>query len=301
MDQDVIDITLEDTSMKSEKSADVAAMDEAYKLGRKDADRLQAEMDARKVEYEAVGKIRAAEFNIKANELLKYVTLFQVKKDKEYRKQGRTWEEFCRAIGESDRSVDRVLSEIAPLAEHFSANLAETMGMPFNKIRYLGRSISASVAEIADDAILIGDQRIELRPENKEDLEAAIDALRDAQEKEREQHQAEVTRLKKRADGAVSEETRSLKTERDAFKRELERLKALDPEEKDASWSVDQLQEIVSACAEFSVRCRRFVLDERLDGNVELQAKVEGLMTQAELSLKDLRQLWDERFNNFEE
>ncbi|MEM5789381.1 MAG: hypothetical protein AAGU11_18880, partial [Syntrophobacteraceae bacterium] len=175
--------------MMQGRSAEVAAVDEVYQMGRKEADQAMALLESERLDCEAIGKIKAANFNTKANELLKYVTLHQVKQAKDYRKIGRTWEEFCRDIGESDRSVDRILNELSPILEKISANLAEILGMPLSKIRYLGRSISANLAEITDDnAIVIGEERIEIRPENKDDIEAAIDLMREARDKEREAH-----------------------------------------------------------------------------------------------------------------
>lgn len=284
------------------KSAEVEAVEEVYQQGRKEGDKALAILESERFDCEAIGKIKAANFNIKSNELLKYVTLYQIKQDKEYRKAGRTWEEFCRSIGESDRTVDRILSELTPIIENISATQAEVLGMPLSKIRYLGRSISANVAEISDNAVVIADQRIEILPENKDELEAAIDLMREAAEKERQLHAKEVEKLKKKVENAATEETKTLTAERDALVKELTRLKVFDPEGKDTTWSNDQIVKIQTAAFDFSLLCRKFVLDDRLEDQVELQATIEGLMTQVEMSFRGLRQLWDERFNaNFGE
>jgi DNA-binding transcriptional MerR regulator len=296
-DDQIIDIEPEGREMKDTVPAEVAAIDEAYGLGRKEADRAVTLLESEGLEREAAGKIKAAEFNIKSNELLMYVTLYQVKETKAYKKAGRTWEQFCAMIGKQQRTVDRILSELTPLLEGISATQAEILGMPLSKIRYLGRSVSANLAEISGNAILIGDQKIEITPENKDDIEAAIDLLKEEADKERDKHAKELERLKKRTEGAVKEETLNLTTERDALVKELKRLKVFDPEGKDRSWSVEQIKRIKDSCTEFTLLCSKFILDERLDGDVELQAEVEKWMSIARHTLDDLWERWGQRFD----
>jgi len=283
---------------------DMAAMDEMYNIGRLEADKAKAELEARVMESEALGKIKAADFNIKTNELLKFVTLHQVKQSKEYKKRGKTWGEFCESIGMSVRTVDQILSELKPLLKQISAVHAETLGMPLNKIRLLGCAISADLAEIEDNTLRIGDHRIEIIPENKEEIEAAIDLMKDAREKEQAEHKAElekkdklIERHQKHLDTLVKEETQSLRTERDEAVKDLQRFKMFDPQAgKDLSWSADMMKEVLKASAQFASVCRTFILDERLEDHIELQAEVEGFMTQAEMILSELRRFWTDRF-----
>lgn len=304
MGTQVIDIEPEDDGMaKSALDHERDVTKEAYQLGRKESDQALALLESTQFDYEALGKIKAANFNTKANELLKYVTLHQVKQRKEYKKAGWTWEEFCRAIGESVRSVDHVLGELSPVLDGISANLAEILGMPLSKIRYLGRAVSANLAEITDNAIVIDDQRIEIIPENKDDIEAAIDLMKEAREKERQAHakaleqkEKSIERLEKRLTAAVSEETKALEAERNDLIAELAKFKKFDPAGKDVSWSIEQMQEIEKACMGFFAVCEAFMLDERLDEHIELQAKVEECMTRVELRFGDLRRIWVDRF-----
>ena len=117
----------------------------------------------------------------------------------------------------------------------------------------------------------------------------------------REQHAAEVAKLKKRLEGAATEETKALKAEKDALVKEVQRLKVFDPEDKDETWSLEQMKAIMATCADFTMQCRRFVLDDRLEGNIPLQAKIEGVITQAQLAISDLSALWNDRFGQFGE
>jgi hypothetical protein len=283
----IIDIGSEGNEMKSEKQAEeggqanqrppqVQAVEDAYALGRKHGDQALAGVEAEGFDREAIGKIKAARFNIKSNELLTYITFYHVKENKSYRKLGRTWEEFCNDAGESVRSVDRILSELAPLL----------------------KSISATQAEISENALVIGDQKIEITPENKEEIEAAIDLMAEEREKERQKNETEINRLKKRAENAVEEETKTLTIERDALVKELGRLKVFDPEGKDITWSVQQMKAIKDAAQTFATLCSKFIMDDRLDGQMELLAEVEKWQNVARDSLRFLRQQWNERWNS---
>ena len=283
--------------MDTKTKTEVILMDEVYNAGRRDADLAKADLLDDRMDFEAVGKIKAAEFNLVTNKLLKYVTLYQIKTRKDHRKAGRTWVEFCESIGESKRSVDRILTELAPILQRIPAKQSEILGMPLHKIRFLGRSITADLAEISDNALVIGDHRIEIIPENKEELEAALDLFKEDQENERAKYEKELKKLQKKLDGAVSEETKALKAERDTLAKEVVRLKVFDPEDKPVEWSIEQIKEVDSRCAEFVASCGRFIMDGRLDEHIELQAKIEGVMTHAEMALAELRKLWDERFN----
>ncbi len=285
-------------NMQPDQAPEVRAVEEVYALGRKEGDRALAVLESERFDCEAVGKIKAAKFNIKGNELLMYVTLFQVKQSKEYKKSGRTWEEFCRSVGESERSVDQVLSELSPILQKISAAQAEILGMPLSKIRYLGKSISASGAEITENAIVIAGQPIQIIPENKDEIEAAIDLMKETAEKERQFHAKQVEKLQKKVETIATEETKGLTAERDALVKEITRLKVFDPEDKDVSWSLDQMKQITAALASFTILCRKFILDDRISGEIELQAKMEQQQTIARRYLDDLQEAWDERFHS---
>lgn len=293
----IIDIEPEGSEMNKNQRPEVAAVDEAYNLGKRHGDQAVALLQSERLDSEAIGKIKAARFGIKTNELLMYVTFHQIKESKAYKATGRSWDEFCRDAGESSRTIDRILSELSPILKTISATQAEILGMPLSKIRFLGQAIAEKSATVAENAVFIGDQKIEIIPENKEDIEAAIDILKETRDKERETHEKEVARLKKRAESAVEEETKTLTVERDALVKELTRLKVFDPEGKDRSWSVEQMKKISQSCNEFALLCSKFIMDDRIEGDVQLMAEVEKWMGIARRVLDDLWQRWDERFN----
>ena len=163
---------------------EIQAADEIYAVARQKADaemaQLRGEMDAVREESFALGVLKKIEYDRAHNEMLKYVVLHRIKQGKDYRKGGLSWAGFCEAIGESVSTVDRTIKDLLPLYEAFSGKLMELSGVGLSNIRYLGRSISASEAEIENGHLVIDGNKIPIDPEHKEEIEAAINAMREA-------------------------------------------------------------------------------------------------------------------------
>jgi transcriptional regulator with XRE-family HTH domain len=277
---------------------EVQSVEEAYTLGRKHAAEDLAMSEANKSDYVTIGQVTGLDFARMTAEMAIYVKLYQVKKSKEYRKAGMTWEEFCRNLGRSVRTVDEVLKDLNPVMQKISGEFCRFLGMPFSKIRYLGQALLDKSAEVAENALVIGDQKIELSLDNKDEIEAAIDTLKEEREREIEKHTKEMEKLKKRFETGVAEETKGLTVEKDALVKELTRLKVFDPAEKDLSWSVQQMKEISKAGLTFTALIQKFILDDRLDGEFELQAEVMKWQDVCRNALDNLRHEWNERFIN---
>ncbi len=198
--------------------AEIEAADEIYKTAREDADmemtKLREEIEAIRVESQAMGVLKKIEYDQAHNEVLKSVVLLRLRDSKEYKKGGMTWARFCEeVIGEPKRTIDERIADIRPLVDKFWADFAQIAGMPFNKIRLLGRSIGRESAQIEDGVLVIDNQRIPLTPENKDEIEAAIDALKAAKEKEAEEARTEAkvkARQLKSKDGQVKKLEKTL-------------------------------------------------------------------------------------------
>jgi hypothetical protein len=167
-----------------ELDAQVTAGNEIYKIARQEADnemtRLKSEIEGISEESRYEGILAKINYDILHNEFLKLAVLYRVKQSKEYKKGGKTWVEFCNAHGYPQRTADRLLEEIKPLLEEFSAGQAGFLGLlgiTFNKIRFLGRSVSANLAEIKDGCLVYDDQLIPLDADHKDDIEAVLDQL----------------------------------------------------------------------------------------------------------------------------
>lgn len=174
--------------------AEIAIVEEAYSAGKGETENLVKEMkveiaimEKRTEEVRATGvstgKIVATGCNIAFNHLLRYSEFYKVRQNKEYKKEGQTWDEFCEEHGESRRNIDNILRDLKPVYDNFQEKLSVFLNMPFSKIRYLGRKTSEKPENFSvskDGHLLIDNQEIPLLPENKDEIEAAIDAMKDA-------------------------------------------------------------------------------------------------------------------------
>lgn len=189
-----------ESKTKSKKmDAQVAAGNEIYNIARKDADaemlRLKSEIEAEKEESRYEGILAKIDYDIIHNEFLKLAVLYRVKQSKDYKKGGKTWAEFCDAHGYPVRTADQLLAEMRPIFEEFSAGSAGflgLLGLTFNKIRYLGKAISAGSAEIKDGCLVYDDQLIPLDVDHKDEIEAVLDQLKDDAETAKKEKALEV-------------------------------------------------------------------------------------------------------------
>jgi hypothetical protein len=140
---------------------------------------MREEIEALKQESFGMGALHAIEANITYNEFLKAMTLYRIKKEKEYRTGGMTWVDFCEARGMSRPTVDRMLDDLKPIVDSFSLNLSSFCGMPFSKIRLLGKQISLNLSEIENNNLIYGDESIPLTPEHRDDIQALIERISD--------------------------------------------------------------------------------------------------------------------------
>jgi hypothetical protein len=166
--------------------AQFKASEEIYNIARQEADiemaRLKSEIEVISEESRYEGILAKINYDILHNEFLKLAVLYRVKQSKDYKKGGRTWAEFCAAHGYADRTADRLLEEMKPLFQEFSAGQAGflgLLGLTFSKIRYLGRSVSANLVEIKDGCLVYDDQLIPLDVDHKDEIEAVLDQLKD--------------------------------------------------------------------------------------------------------------------------
>lgn len=168
------------------KKTEIAAHDrtasqEIYALAQADAEQkltaMREEIEAHREESYGMGALHAIEANIAYNELLRVITLHRVKQSKLYKQGAMTWDQFCEARGLTRRTVDLILEDIAPVVNSFSANFSGFVGMPLNKIRMLGKQVSANLANFENGCVVYGDESIPLTPEYRDDLQALIERI----------------------------------------------------------------------------------------------------------------------------
>lgn len=283
------------------KDITVAAMEDAADITAREAnvklEKMQNEIEAIREESRALGVLQKINYDNAHNELLKYVTLYHVKQNKEYKKGGMTWDQFCEATGEQRRTVENKLKDIRPFVEAFSENFSGLAKVPFNKIRLLGRTVSENFSEIKNGNLIIDDTQIALTPDNKDEIEAAIDTLIETHKKEQKELKSKLARAKKNTDKIIEEETKGLITERDALIKEVERLKPLDIADMDITWCEDHLKEMTGLCVDFEKMARKMIADKRLHEDMHVQAKCESMINLMARACRDLQREWDEEFN----
>jgi hypothetical protein len=230
--------------------AEIEAADGIWKAAQEQANeklaKMENEMEAVRDEARATGILQKISYDQAHNELLKYAIIYQIKQKKAYNKVGLTWEDFCRSLGESRRNIEDKLKDLSPLYDAFSEKTAVLAGVPFNKIRYLGKSLSGKPADFAgfdDGSLIIDGVRIPLTPENKDDIEAAIDAMKESQK-----HQAENNEAKIKAKDRVLEEKERViqrqEKEMAKYKREL-KARGFEPGEENFIRDMENLKTII--------------------------------------------------------
>jgi hypothetical protein len=263
---------------------------------------MKNKLEAVREESRILGFFDKIRYDNNHNEFLKYAALYQIKQKKEYCKEGLTWKAFCDEIGEPRKTVDKKIQEIRPVVEKFVADLATFSGVPFSKIRYLGRFMAGKVADSAtfdNNNLLIDGVKIPLSPDNKDEIESAIDALKDTHTKEKETLSKKVEKLEKQKDQLVDEETKGLKVERDALIKENVRLKEFEPAQE---WGVKDLENIADLAGKLDSAIRRLSvkMPENIKNDPHEQAVIKMIMVKIHKRLTMLRSDWEDEFDFFD-
>lgn len=172
--------------------------------------RLKEEIASVRIESEAIGALKKINLDRSFNDLVEAAVLFKIREAKSYKQGGMTWEEFCKTVGKSRRTVETLLEDVRPLIEAFPANFAGLAGVEFNKIRLLGSAIAANIAGIENGKLLYKDEIVSLTGKDSDKLNAVLDtifneyeSLLERQKKEAQQlksaHETELSAYKKKS------------------------------------------------------------------------------------------------------
>lgn len=128
--------------------------------------------------YRMMGRIETADLFGKLGTCASLVWLQDVKKSQIYKDidgMG-SWESFCNHLGKSRRYIDEQLQNLATFGEDFLAHGAG-LKVGAKDLRKLRKSISNGDMTIEGEFVVIGEEKIPLSPDYKEDLEAAFESL----------------------------------------------------------------------------------------------------------------------------
>jgi hypothetical protein len=243
-----------------------------------------------------IGRIQASTVISKFADVVSFVWLKEVKESKVYKEVPgiKTWESFCNHCGISRAKVDMDILNLNAFGEEFLTTLAD-FKVGYRDLRKLRGSITEGDLRIEDKAIEINGERIPFDPDHKEDLQAAIEMIIDRKDEEIEKREKDAQKKEK----ITEEEIKGLKVEREALIKENKRLKVFDIEDKEPEWNLEQIKVLVDSAHAFNLLCRKFIIDDRLEDDLHIQAQVQVAMTEASNSMRDLERLWNERFNSY--
>ncbi len=172
--------------------------------------------------HEVIGRIQATNMMSKFGDIAGLVWLKQVKELKLYRDLPNvgTWETFCNYTGKSRRMVDEQLQNLDKFGEEFLATLRQ-FSLSYKDLRKLRKSVSDGDMIIEGEFVIIGEEKIHLSPDSKDDLEAAFEVLVEERDRKLEESQ---TRLKVKDRMLVEKERVIQKQENDLskFTKEIE-------------------------------------------------------------------------------
>jgi len=201
---------------------------------RADIERLKREIGATAEIHEAMGAIKKMKADRELDRIIESMLLWKLHKNGRYKDLGLTWSEVCEKLDVRERSGYKILEDVQAVYDAFSANFAELLGLKFNEIKMLGRSISAKMAEIEEGSIVYKDQKVPLS--DKEAVQSVLDDLREEmkklqEEKKKKEEELEVERRAHERNLEAKEEV--IKRQESHMKR-IEMVaeeKGLDPEE----------------------------------------------------------------------
>lgn len=139
----------------------------------------QAERERRIAEcHEVIGRIQGFTFIAKFADVGNLVWLKQVKEKKIYRDIPNigTWDKFCESVGLSRSKVDEDLSNLAAFGEDFLTT-CQQFSIGYRDLRKLRQLTNDGTVTIDAEFMVIGEERIPLDGEHKEELQTAIETI----------------------------------------------------------------------------------------------------------------------------
>lgn len=143
------------------------------------AKREQGEREQRIAEcHEAIGRFQGFLLLEKFGDVTRLVWLKDVKESKVYKDLPNvgTWDKFCEYLGLDRHTVDQDLLNLATFGEDFLVT-ATKMRVGYREMRKLRQLSHDGAVTIDAEFMVIGEERIPLDGEHKEELQAAIETL----------------------------------------------------------------------------------------------------------------------------
>jgi len=177
----------------TEAALEVVAMEkkqeELKQIEQQERERLIAQS------YEAAGQIKTAMMFSKFGDVSRLMWLKQVKDSKVYRHFG-TWDSYCDYLGLDRHTIDQALLNLAAFGQDFLVTVSG-LSVGYRELRKLRQLTAGGDVVIDAECVCIGDERIPLDQEHTEDLQAAIESLLEAKNKQIEEQQSTLSAKEK--------------------------------------------------------------------------------------------------------
>lgn len=166
--------------------AEVEALDQAYELGQKRADVAIAEVkqgqedrERRIAEaYEIAGRIQSLVFVEKVVTVTRLVQLQEIKSSRVYKDLPNigTWDKYCEYLGLDRHTIDQHLLNLATFGDKF-LETCHQFSVSHRSLRKLRQLTNDGAVVIDAEFMVIGEERIPLDADHKEELQTAIETL----------------------------------------------------------------------------------------------------------------------------
>lgn len=158
-----------------------------------------SETESNNLDFRSAGAVDALRMMSSHTQMLMWVTLYKVKKRKEYKGRGVTWEQFCdRVVGIPKRTVDQKLMDIRPVIEQYEADLNNLVGFSHSQIKLIGRAVGDGDAKMDGDEIVYDGERYPLKPESKNDIMALLNHIKEDHQRRLEEADDKVADMEQR-------------------------------------------------------------------------------------------------------
>lgn len=213
---------------------DFQAANEIYKLAKREYDeqlgKIKQELVTKIGQHEAIGALKRAKLDREFSKFVDAVVLYRMKESRAYKTLGYNWEEFCNLAGYDVRDADRIVNDIRPIVEAFSAVLSDFLGLKFNEIRMLGKAKSDNLVSFKDNKVTYKDIEI---PITAEDFNIVLKSIQEDLANQKKEYEADKKAME-RVQQDINEKLQQAHREFDQFKSKVSKLaeeKGLSPEQ----------------------------------------------------------------------
>lgn len=233
------------------------------------------------------GFLQGLFFGSKVSELSALVMLQKIIEGEEYKNEGfDNVRDFCKEVsGMTYETINARLNTIKKIGAE-GTSILSSLNLTYKDAKMIEHALIED-AKTGKMALKIDEHRIiPFDEDRKDEIQIAIDLLREQRESERK----EAKRLAAKLEGIDREHKKEIK----AMQKEIEDLRSMLPkDEEDREWAEKFIEEIDKAFINVDLKIRQFAFHKKLYSDPVLQAKVLGLHEQVKARFADFERDFD--------